>query len=320
MRSFVVSGACAIGPLGVSCNVEAGAYAEPAPGPSLSAPIALDALDALDAERSRRFDRAAALVTLGAERALNASARGPSGVGLVVGSAFGNVQRSVAFLLRVAERGPKLAHPAEFPHLVASAGSGNASIYSGFNGPVLTVSEREQSGEAALARALSLLELGAAEAIVAGAAEAHDPIVARVLGASELGVTRTEGGGFVTVEDEARVRERGARPLARIVSHEQVLSDVDGVLLRCAPTTARAVVLLAAVSPELDARLRRSPWAGSSFLSVLERSGYHEASGALALSVAVGLIAAATVDEVLVVSGRGRAAYITHLAAPREPS
>jgi 3-oxoacyl-(acyl-carrier-protein) synthase len=187
-------------------------------------------------------------------------------------------------------------------------------VYAGLSGPVLTVSEREQSGEAALARALSLLELGAAPAVVAGAAEAHDPIVARVLGTTEQGVTRSEGGGFLTVEDEALAAKRGARVLARIVRHEQVLGELAEALERTKPSGQRATVLLAAVGPRVTAALADSPWSSARRLSVLERSGYHEASGAIALCAGVALVAAAEADDVLVVSGRGSSAYVTHLS------
>src|SRR5690606_775618 len=91
----------------------------------------LEPLAELDPARTRRFDRASALVTLGATRALASAGLSPSGVGLVAGTAFGNVERSVAFLRRLFERGPRFASPAEFPHLVPSAPSGNASIYAG---------------------------------------------------------------------------------------------------------------------------------------------------------------------------------------------
>jgi 3-oxoacyl-[acyl-carrier-protein] synthase II len=90
----VVTGVCALGPLGVLDNADAAAYATQAPPPDLPEQLAFDPLAALDPERSRRFDRAAAFVTLGADRARSAAGCEAAGTGLVVGSAFGNVMRS----------------------------------------------------------------------------------------------------------------------------------------------------------------------------------------------------------------------------------
>src|SRR5690606_9224860 len=54
----------------------------------------------LDPERSRRFDRASAFGSVGAVLALGEHPA--SGTGLVLGTAFGNVERTMAFLARAA--------------------------------------------------------------------------------------------------------------------------------------------------------------------------------------------------------------------------
>ena len=124
-----------------------------------------------------------AIVVATAEGALRDAQREPAETGFVVGSAFGDVERSVRFLQKVLGQGPKFASPAEFPQLIASTGSGNASIYLGLTGPCLSVSEFGTSGQSAVSVAISLLELGLAPALLAGAAEARDAIVDAVLGA-----------------------------------------------------------------------------------------------------------------------------------------
>jgi 3-oxoacyl-[acyl-carrier-protein] synthase II len=323
-RRFVVTGTCAIGSLGVSVNEATASYLEDAlPGDGTSG-VPFDPLGSLDPDRSRRFDRSASLVTLTAERALAAAGRSAAGTGLIVGSAFGNVERSIRFLLRLAERGPKLANPGEFPHLVASAASGNASVYAGFDGPVFTVSERELSGESALSRALSLLELSQAEGIVSGAAEARDAIVERVLGPLRRGAlfnARTEGAAFLTIEEEAVARQRGARVLARILAHVQILTAPDAELSLHQPKRApeRGAVVHGIVDERFQAAVAASPWAERRARALLARSGFHEALGAMALASAVGLLAAGAADEVLVLSGAGERGYLTHLSAVGEP-
>ncbi len=322
-RTFVVTGACAIGPLGLSENDAVARYLEPCAPGDVALSVPFDPLTVLDADRSRRFDRGAALVAHGAVRAAAAAGRPAAGTGLIVGSAYGNVERSIRFLLRVAERGPKLASPAEFPHLVASAGAGNASVYAGFDGPVLTVSEREQSGEAAISRALSLLELELTGGIVAGAAEARDAIIERVLGASRRSgavLPRSEGAAFVTIEEQAAARARGVAPLALIVVHVQleVLGELDAALLAHPPRARRerGAVVHGALGDDGERALRASAWGDRRLLSPLPRSGFHEAAGAIAIAAAVGLVGSGQVDEALVLSGTNGRGHLTLLAAP----
>src|SRR5262249_51251055 len=120
---------------------------------------------------------------------------------------------------RIVDQGPKAASPAEFPHLVPSAPSGNASVYAGLTGPVVSVSDLATSAEAAVCVALSLVELGLVERIIAGSAEPADPIVERVLGPMHSGVAsrkRREGAAWLLLESEAALAQRGMAPLAYI--------------------------------------------------------------------------------------------------------
>ncbi|MEB2324431.1 MAG: beta-ketoacyl-[acyl-carrier-protein] synthase family protein, partial [Sorangiineae bacterium] len=176
---LVVTGVATLGPAGALAGASNTAYADPSAARE-PAPLAL--LERLDPARSRRFDHVTASVCVGVEAALAAAALSPARVGLVSGTAFGNVERSAAFLRRALERGARAASPAEFPHLVPSAPAGNASIYLGLTGPVVTVSALETSAEAAFALAADWLDLGLAPAMVAGGADPGDPVVARALG------------------------------------------------------------------------------------------------------------------------------------------
>jgi 3-oxoacyl-[acyl-carrier-protein] synthase II len=276
-----------------------------------------DALPELDAERSRRFDRAAAASSFASERALRGAGLEGDETGLVVGSAFGNVERSIRFLSRVAERGPKFANPAEFPHLVASAAAGNASVYAGFRGPVLTASERELAGEAALSRAVCLFELPGVDAVVSGAVSARDPIVDQVLGVSPGdGLPRGEGAAFVTLERERSAKARGARALGRLVRHREIRRDLLRALDEEGPPGAGSALVLGSTSAALRAALERTAWGQVRRADLLQESGRHEALGAFAQVLALRWLSSGEHDDVLIVSGSEQMGYLTRLAAP----
>lgn len=277
----------------------------------------------LDAERSRRFDAGSALAAAGAARLVAETASdAASGLttGLVLGSAFGNVERTMAFLGRARERGPRLAPPAEFPHLVPSAAAGNASVYAGLTGPVFAVSALAQSGEAAFAAACELIELGVAARIVAGAVAPPDAIVDRVLGplldSSGFGAAgRGAGAGFALLSELQRARASGS-VLAEVLQRSSaVLSAETGLGLAEPEAGKRTGVVLGVAGPELRAALERSGWARFERVELAGRHGYHEALGAIALAVAAELVAQNELERVLVLSGIGQAVTATLLGS-----
>lgn len=253
----------------------------------------------LEAERSRRFDRGSAQAAAGVLRVVPAGQA--EGVGLVLGTAFGNVERTMAFLARGRERGARLVPPAEFPHLVPSAPAGNASVYAGLTGPVFAVSELSQSGVAAFATACDLLELGLATRLVAGAIAPRDQIVDRVLGPvhQETDGERGEGAGFVLIADAASLPD-GARPRAALLGRYAgaELARLPGL----APSLRALVVLGVADAPTRD-WLERSSWGRAPRRDLVTEHAHHEALGAIALSVAVDAVAAEGVQRALVLSG-----------------
>jgi 3-oxoacyl-[acyl-carrier-protein] synthase II len=305
---IVVSGLAAVGAVGEIGieTVERAFEALPLPsaGPLEPTPIAR-----LDPERSRRFDPHAAWATLLAERALASAALEPGGVGLSAGTAFGSVERSVRFVLRAVERGVRRANPAEFPHLVASAASGNASIYLGLTGAAFGVMDGATSAESALAAAVDWLRLGDARAFVAGATEGFDPVVAEVLGphrTAEGSLPRSEGGGFLVLEPASAARARGAGILAEIEGPFPFAAELPVLRDR-----ERAVVIATTLGAAAVRRLEASRWCSCARRSILHGNGYHEAASALALVAAAALVARDAADEVLVASGSERGDWFT---------
>ena len=276
-------------------------------------------LSLLDAERSRRFGRASALVVACAERALLEAELEPAGTGFVVGSAFGDVERSIRFLHKLLGQGPKFASPAEFPQLVASTGSGNASIYLGLTGPCLSVSEFATSGESALSVALSLIELGLTQAVVAGAGEARDAIVEAVMGDAR-GARRSEGAGFAVLEALPNAQGRGRAPLALLTAHRALRGDPAHALLELGAPAPGACIVTGLLPSAVAGALARSAWRAVRSYALPSVLGFHEAIGAVALSVAASLVASGRVEQVLVVTADLDTTYLTRLDRYQEPS
>ncbi|HEX4445992.1 MAG TPA: beta-ketoacyl-[acyl-carrier-protein] synthase family protein, partial [Polyangiaceae bacterium] len=72
----------------------------------------------LDVSRARRLDFPSCLGVVAVEHALAEARATAEGTGLLLGSTFGSMDGSAAFMHRVLERGPRSASPAEFPNLV----------------------------------------------------------------------------------------------------------------------------------------------------------------------------------------------------------
>ena len=320
LSPLVISGAASYGPVGLLSGAASARYLSKAPeGPTDTLPVLPEPLALLDAERSRRFGRASALVVATAERALRDAEVPAPGTGFVVGSAFGDVERSVRFLQKVLGQGPKFASPAEFPQLIASTGSGNASIYLGLTGPCLSVSDFGTSGEAAVSVAVSLIELGLASAVLAGSAEARDAIVDAVLGGASR-APRSEGGGFVLLEPLSEARARGRQPLCVVAEHQVIHGDPARELALLVAPSARACVVTGFLPAAVAGALARSAWGDVVPHCLPTVLGYHEALGAAALVVAAASIAAGEAEQALVVTADVDTVYLTRLLRAEDPA
>ena len=300
---------------GMSCVLAFSERQRPAPTPFACgkrvAVIGTAQLDAraepekmLDAERSRRFDAASAMSAAGAAALTE---QGAAETGLVLGSAFGNVERTMAFLARGRERGPRHVPPAEFPHLVPSAPAGNASVYAALTGPVFAVSQLAQSGEAAFAAACELIELGVPTRVVAGAIAPRDAIVERVLGPlldpNGFGAAaRGQGAAFTLLVELQRARADGT-PLAEVLGRFAGELGAGLAAVSVPEAGLRAGVVLGVAGAELRSALTRSAWRSAPCVDLATEHGYHEALGAFGLALATELVTSGELDRVLVLSG-----------------
>jgi 3-oxoacyl-[acyl-carrier-protein] synthase II len=328
VRTVVVTGAATLTPAGL---LGAKGSAELLTGPPravLAGRLQIDLGPLLDATRARRLDRPARLGAVVAAHALGEAGASlladPSRAGVVLGSAFGSVDPSAAFMHRVFDKGPRFASPAEFPNLVPSSPVGHVSIYLGMRGAALSTADLATSGESAVAQATELVAHGEADVILAGAVEEASDLAERILvglfarSQAELDTPRGEGAAAVVLEAEEHALARGARVLARI---EQICAWRNGspnplASVRPPRDASSARVILARENGGADALLENSAWRTAPRLLVGPRAGQHEGLGGIAIAAAAGLIGEGTAREILVIGLSQSRGYALTLASP----
>jgi 3-oxoacyl-[acyl-carrier-protein] synthase II len=190
----------------------------------------------LQADEVRRLSRASQLALVACRLALADAAVEAGvlpGLGLALGSHYGDFRSSEAFALGYLRRGPLGLSPVVFPHTVMNAMAAHAAIAVGAQGPMLTVNQAGIAGELAVARAAMLVTTGRASAMLAGGVDELCPVLHRELW--RLGTTSPRGGDaegcwpfdrrangtvlgegatVVLLEAEPAARARGARVYA----------------------------------------------------------------------------------------------------------
>ena len=316
-RRVLVTAAGTVGPLGVRANGEVVAYLEPGEPPA-AGHVSFAAAEHLDVERARRIDRPGRLATAAIQAALRAAgappldARQGLGAGAIVGSAYGPVDGSAAYVHRIFARGIKGAVPAAFPNLVPSSPVAHAAIYLGLGGPVLATSDLAATAEGAMVTAAELIAAGEAELLCAGSVEELSPIAERVLGPLCTGEPargpRSEGAAVVLLESCSSLRARAERsgttprPLAVLDWlrdwRGQPEQPLDG--LPAPADCGRAQVLIGSDSELARTMLRRAGWGEVPCRALAPRTGIHEGAGGFAAAAAVGELGLGRADTVLV--------------------
>jgi 3-oxoacyl-[acyl-carrier-protein] synthase II len=202
--------------------------------PPLAAPVcAFAAREFITSTHYRRMDALSRMTVAACRMALD-DARALPGLdlarlGIVYGSAYGDVTESAQYLDKVFAKGVAAASPLLFPNLVHNAPASYAAMEFGAQGVNLTVSQGEVSGEAAIALAADVLRAGRAEVVLAGGADELAPAVAlatrqaRALAGqrggrawsspydgARSGVVLGEGAAMLVLEPLERARRRGA--------------------------------------------------------------------------------------------------------------
>ncbi len=317
-RRVVVTAAATLTPSGLRGTADSRALLDPKTVEG-GRRITLDLAAALDLSRARRLDRPARMGAVLIERALEESGArsGPSArIGAVLGSAFGSVDASAAFMHRLFEKGPRLVSPAEFPNLVPSSPVGHVSIYLGLQGPALATADLAASGESACAQAIELIADSEADTLVAGGIEEASQIVERRLVAlftrfppSGRG-PRAEGGAAIVFEAEDVVRASGRTIIARVEQLFMWREPAELPLATLGAPREKSCVFLPREDEGILALVETSSWRGVRRAPLGRASGEHEGLGAIAIAAAVSELHAGTVEDALIVGlakGRGYA-------------
>ncbi len=333
-RRVVVTGAAALSAHGLSDGDTAAALVggSPAPAapPAPAGRLAIDLALHLDAAKARRLDRSARLGAIVVRMAIAQAEKGSAvldrdAVGLVLGTAFGSLDPSAAYLHRLLEKGPRFASPAEFPNLVPSSPVGHVSIYHGLRGATLATADLGTSGESAVLQAMELITGGEGDAFVAGAVEEASELVERALGGlyagdpprREPGAHRSEGAAVLVLEEEAHARARGAALMARVGFSTSWTEVAPGLSAVPPPRDASRALVVHVRRTEASASfVAQTAWGTVRAVTVSPIAGEHEGLGATALVAAAGLVHGGGALEVLVVgTTRGRGYAVTLVAA-----
>jgi 3-oxoacyl-(acyl-carrier-protein) synthase len=193
----------------------------------------------VDRDAARRLSRICRL-TLGACTLAVRDAEIPAGpgLGIVVGTEFGDFTSSCDFAHGFLRRGPGGLSPLIFPNTVMNTMASIAAIAIGAKAPSVTVNQATLAGDLALVRAARMIADGRAEAMVAGGVDElfHDvyeglarmgalspmrsptPEGCRPFAADHNGPVLGEGATFLVLEERAAARARGARIMAEITA------------------------------------------------------------------------------------------------------
>jgi len=242
MTAVVITGFGVVSPLGHSVEelmrrlATGERAASVAGGGVMIDPIPLEAVPVEGRGRIGRLDRVCRLFLAASylavrDAALPLPVADAERVGLSFGSGLGCLLSNAEFYAKVVEQGAAAASPRVFAYTVSSAAAGEVSIALGIHGPNATSHMGLAAGLGAIGYGYDLIQLGKADVVLAGGADANGPALvealrdmrllkdaqaARPFRDAEPGVWPSEGAAVAVLEREDRARARHARTWARI--------------------------------------------------------------------------------------------------------
>jgi len=188
--------------------------------------------------RYTQFSLAAAKEAVESAGLLGAYA--PERIGIVLGSAVGDIGTISQQERTLLERGPSRVAPWFIPSILTDAASGQLAIAFGFSGINFAMVAACATGSYTLGEGAEIVRRGTADAILAGGAEAaltplilagfcnmrglaaeeeYPPRASRPFDATRAGFVIGEGAGILVLEELEAARARGAKIHAEVVSY-----------------------------------------------------------------------------------------------------
>lgn len=208
---------------------------------------AFNADDFMEPKEQRKVDRFIQFGVAAAQQAIeDANLGGESEeelerIGVMIGSGIGGLQSIAETALLIRDKGARRVSPFFIPGSLINLISGQVSIRYGYKGPNHAVVTACSTGAHAIGDATRLIQLGDADVMVAGGAEAaiceigiagfnackalstqhkDDPTKAsRPWDADRDGFVMGEGAGVVVLEDYDRAKARGATIYAEVIGY-----------------------------------------------------------------------------------------------------
>ncbi len=194
---------------------------------------------------ARRMDRFTQFAMAAAAQALEDACLKVNGsnagrVGAVIGSGIGGITTILEQAEVLRTQGLRRVSPFLIPMMLADTAPGQVAITFGLKGPNFAVISACATGASAIGEAAEVVRRGAADAMLAGGAEAgilplafagfsvmqaistrndEPERASRPFDATRDGFVMAEGGGVVLLESEAHARARGARIYAEVVGY-----------------------------------------------------------------------------------------------------
>jgi 3-oxoacyl-[acyl-carrier-protein] synthase II len=240
--AVAITGLGLVSPLGCSLDGLARSFAAGPPvvesaGDGWSVPeIPLQAIPDERRARIGRLDRLCRLFLSASYGAVEHARFAASGydadrVGLSFGTGLGCLLTNEEYYRKVVEQGPPAASPRLFAYTVSSAAAGEVSIALDIRGPNVTEHVGTAAGLGALGYGFDLIQMGKADAVLAGGADAIGPALVRALrdmgllksfaGARPFrdhvpGVWPSEGAVVAVLEPRDRALARGVQPFGTV--------------------------------------------------------------------------------------------------------
>ena len=199
----------------------------------------------IEPKESKRWDRFSQFGVIAAKQAFDDSGleineNNASRVGVIIGSGVGGLLTMETQAQTLSYKGPKRVSPFTVPMMIPNMASGLAAIALGAKGPSSSVSTACAAGSNAIGDSFRLLQLGKADAMICGGAEASiTPLgvagfasakalsfrndspqtASRPFDAERDGFVIGEGSGILILETLEHAKNRGARIYAEIVGY-----------------------------------------------------------------------------------------------------